>query len=674
MTEPSPATSTHDEQHICMKAIGKLQDPITKEPYHFFVPAYQRGYRWGKTEVNALMDDLKMYFDDSEAQPDYCLQPIVVRRRQDGRYEVIDGQQRLTTLRILMRYADDRRDTPRGKKLYDIEYETRPDSSTFLNSLTITNTEDNAEAESNPDFHYMAQALRTIDDWVNTHDEADDPYLFLHRVLRHVKVIWYETPTDDPIDLFRKINIGKVPLTNAELVKGLLIANAEEATAKTDDDSAAKEAAAEEVASLSGEWDRIEHRLHDDELWYFLTNGAQNDYPTRMDLILDIWHRINNPSGAKNTAETNERNPYQVFQDLYSVSDDERPAKLRRMWTSCKEIFANLEFWYERRDLYHLIGYLVARQPGKDEHATDIRDLYAELSMCDKSEMLGKIHGKIRETLNKGDNACGDDPRSIAELSYDDPSERGLIHNVLLLFNLLTLNETTSSAVRFPFDLYKKDHWDLEHIHATASGPSSDEEIAKSRNNEDSDPAAVRRSFFEGVRDLLKDAEDNGPAVPAETADVQAGTGERASAIVQDFLDDGDFDEQTCRDFWDDNAARLTIDGQDDIDNMALLSRRINRGYHNASFSEKRRWIIDADRNTTFVPPCTKNVFLKYYTDKPENFDIWSIKDRKDYLTDSEYGIIKTIARYLNSDGDDSENDTDTNPQNAQPQDGKDQQ
>ncbi|WEV68054.1 hypothetical protein OZX72_03490 [Bifidobacterium sp. ESL0769] len=82
---------------------------------------------------------------------------------------------------------------------------------------------------------------------------------------------------------------------------------------------------------------------------------------------------------------------------------------------------------------------------------------------------------------------------------------------------------------------------------------------------------------------------------------------------------------------------------------MALLSAKINRGYQNASFLEKRRWIIEADRNTTFVPPCTKNVFLKYYTDNPDNFSIWSAKDREDYLH-GPYGIIKTISNYLNGE------------------------
>jgi len=72
----------------------------------FFVPAYQRGYRWGRHEVDALLSDI--YADGSRSPTDnYCLQPIVVKQRTvEGEYELIDGQQRLTTLYLIYRYLN----------------------------------------------------------------------------------------------------------------------------------------------------------------------------------------------------------------------------------------------------------------------------------------------------------------------------------------------------------------------------------------------------------------------------------------------------------------------------------------------------------------------------------------------------------------------------------------
>ena len=82
---------------IKTKTVGELKD------YSFFVPSYQRGYRWTKNEVEALLNDI--YEFSTEGNQKYCLQPLIVKRKEDGSYEVVDGQQRLTTIYIFMKIA-----------------------------------------------------------------------------------------------------------------------------------------------------------------------------------------------------------------------------------------------------------------------------------------------------------------------------------------------------------------------------------------------------------------------------------------------------------------------------------------------------------------------------------------------------------------------------------------
>lgn len=65
----------------------------------FVIESYQRGYRWSKEEIEHLLKDI----DEVADGQNYCLQPIVVKNR-DGVYELIDGQQRLTTLYLIMKY------------------------------------------------------------------------------------------------------------------------------------------------------------------------------------------------------------------------------------------------------------------------------------------------------------------------------------------------------------------------------------------------------------------------------------------------------------------------------------------------------------------------------------------------------------------------------------------
>lgn len=63
----------------------------------FTIEAYQRGYRWGKDEVEYLLEDINEIPDGQK----YCLQPVVVKNVNDT-YELIDGQQRLTTLYLII--------------------------------------------------------------------------------------------------------------------------------------------------------------------------------------------------------------------------------------------------------------------------------------------------------------------------------------------------------------------------------------------------------------------------------------------------------------------------------------------------------------------------------------------------------------------------------------------
>ena len=143
----------------------------------FVVPSYQRGYRWEKTQVQELLDDLYS-FNSLDPNDRYCLQPIVVRRSDDGSYELVDGQQRLTTIFIIQRYSywlmrSDEID-------FEIRYETRPDSWGFLTS-DISSEDGNWVG--NPDYYYMRQAWCAIEDWRN--DKAMNPFSFLTNVTIH---------------------------------------------------------------------------------------------------------------------------------------------------------------------------------------------------------------------------------------------------------------------------------------------------------------------------------------------------------------------------------------------------------------------------------------------------------------------------------------------------------
>lgn len=126
------------------KLVGDIQG-------FFFVPSYQRGYRWGDAEVIRLLDDIYA----TEGKRNYCLQPVVVRKNGD-RFELIDGQQRLTTLYLIYRYMNEASfgfiDEPR----FSLSYGTREKTEEFLKSLDISRKEENI------DFWFIASAYESI--------------------------------------------------------------------------------------------------------------------------------------------------------------------------------------------------------------------------------------------------------------------------------------------------------------------------------------------------------------------------------------------------------------------------------------------------------------------------------------------------------------------------------
>ncbi len=104
----------------------------------FLVPSYQRGYRRPARQVEALLDDLAAFqLSSRQSNPNtfYCLQPVVVRRRPENEWELVDGQQRLTTIFLILRAL---RDVAKmlSRDCYEIAYQTREGSAEFLGLTT----------------------------------------------------------------------------------------------------------------------------------------------------------------------------------------------------------------------------------------------------------------------------------------------------------------------------------------------------------------------------------------------------------------------------------------------------------------------------------------------------------------------------------------------------------
>lgn len=383
----------------------------------FFVASYQRGYRWGEIEVRRLLDDLL-----SNGEKPYCLQPIVVRREGE-QFELIDGQQRLTTLFLLYAYMHTSSHGWIPAPKFSLTYETRVSSQNYLADMDFTREIDEI------DYWFMKNAYMTIENWFSEREQVQAATNINKYLMENVKIIWYEVDeTEDASELFTRLNIGKIPLTNAELVKAMFLNRG--TSGMTRDKQ-------EEIAL---QWDSIERELQNRSLWCFLTNRDAGTSQTHIDLVLDLI------AGA----DPHSRDPYHTFFCFDCMRQDR---KLEDIWNEIQHTFLILKSWYEDHDLYHKIGYLITT-------GNRLGDLFALSKEKTKRQFHESLNGRIRESISVGKNH--------GELSYDRTLDQEKIHRLLLLFNVESIRRQEDMQ-RFPFFRFKSNAWSLEHIHAQHS-------------------------------------------------------------------------------------------------------------------------------------------------------------------------------------------------------------
>ena len=539
--------------------------------FNFFIPSYQRGYRWSKNEVIDLLNDISDFkpreVEDSDYKTWYCLQPIVVKNKEENLFEVIDGQQRLTTIYLVLSHLNQYRG--KGKlKLFDLEYETRSESSSFLQGLDEDMfLEDEIK---NIDYFYISDAYKTIDNWFAEKGESYDVFEFTSKFTNNAKVIWYESNEDDSISIFTRINVGKIPLTNSELIKALFLnsSNFEDRN---------KEKTKLRQLEIATEWDFIEQSLQKNRFWYFL-NGKEKAV-NRIEFIFEIMND-----------EVDKNDKYSTFRFFNKKFYNKSKKTIDNNWQEIKQRFQRFSEWYEERDLYHKIGYLVCIN-----HKT-IKELYNKSIDFTKSEFKDYLDSLITESVKNID---------LENLQYDNKEN---VRKILLLYNILTLLNSKIDNSYFPFDLFKNGNWDIEHI--TSIKDSNNIPSEKTRE------AWIRES--------------------AVFIDLDSDKGRELKMKVDSFnkFSDDDKFELLYEDIISHFNDKIVEEDLDHISNLTLLDSETNRSYKNAVFPVKRKTITDRDKQGVFVPICTKNVFLKYFSEYPPKISFWTQEDRKNYEKD----------------------------------------
>ena len=594
----------------------------------FFVPSYQRGYRWGRQEVEALLNDLWEFYlqtngkknlqTDGEKNTFYCLQPIVLYKDEQARENLLDGQQRLTTIYLLLSYLDARRrEEGYDKPLFTLEYATREDSADFLAKKLFASEE--SEEASNVDYHYMRAAYGYIKDWFTQAPKHPGAAAKLIPLLLdedgkgpNVRVIeYYVEDNSDPIDVFLRLNQGKIPLTDAELTKALFLQSDKY-------DALLLPYVSPKLDLIAGEWYAYEQQLSVPKFWHFISPYDAQSTPPSIRLLLELAARdLQSATSYKDTPELWEPKKYThpcytIFSDyLQGYSGEERLKKIGEIWERIYTIFGLISEWYEDQELYHHIGYLMCTESSSTKRLTLLCGLLEQAETCTAPNFKTSLRTEIGKKV-KGIR--------LNKLSYEERKHSEGIHRVLLLHNIHQ-HIFTSEQIRFPFDLYTKEKWSLEHIYAQQSEPLRkreeqigfiEEHIATFRQDalggdEETSSLIVR---LEGIRSQIQEPKKE----ESERVSLFAKALELITAFEVKQMGD-----------------TVPLHG---LQNLCLLSRGVNSALSNRTFARKREIMREIVMKATqeYIPMATRRVFLKYYSASPKDNAYWRREDAEAYM------------------------------------------
>ena len=619
------------------------------------------------------MNDIKDFADKQNKKPGefYCLQPLVVRKMsheetvearlknpEEEWYEVIDGQQRLTTIHLILLYISE--DLKKSKnyeigKYFSIAYARAKD--TTLDVETVRNASD-----ATIDMFHVKQAW----DWINENapdgnelapvlikklsideDADEDEIRYVKDAANDVRFIWYEAVGEDPIKVFTRLNIGKISLTNAELVKALLLNSSNFGNDIDADNLHLRQ------QEISSRWDEIENKLHDERFWYFLTS-EEPSFETRIDFILGLVKEMNLLELGGKEGEDFGNDCYQTFRyyDRYFKKvrklpgEDKKNKALKKAWNAIDSLFSTFSEWYDDLESYHYIGCLIAI----DVTLSEIIGFWNEASS--KSAFINRLKTVIYDKVK---NLVGE---QFTVKNKTKARPLLLFHNIQTAIDqnaVLSKKYGSQASYRFPFNLYKDEHWDVEHINPTTDNPEDEDKVR----------TEWLANIWHGVDDSVR--EKIAEYFDCQSDDAQNKVFEEIKKCVPEPAD------------W-------TDEDKNKVWNYVLLDQSTNRSYGNAIFSAKRRIIIAKERGmstsvprdiedvsrkwksdqnkgdkkaqqtdgssrsgkqevapapSAFVPMVTKYVFLKYYSETKGQDNYWTKLDAQKYLESIKNAVDK---------------------------------
>jgi uncharacterized protein with ParB-like and HNH nuclease domain len=595
---------------------------LTSKGCSFYnIPEYQRGYKWTAANVIQLLEDLKN-FKKSDNDQFYCIQNITITKQKHKDsccMNVIDGQQRLTTLFILLSYLQrNMKDKIISPSANILKYSIRETSDKFLCDSILTgiiwdNAIDTNAAHTKDQFYIMAVA-DAIQDWFRKNK------LETKTVLDDLVLIVNEVRPGDEETVFASLNGGKVDLDGADLVRAILITRA----AKQKYPSIISREQLHQIAnddidlnidisvSSRGKINefRVKLGVEIDEMNKWWAQNKVKDYfeqllPNKISknkafkysqypidlLYYAFYEAYKTKLSNSNEGESLDLRVFENGIDLNGQSGDDH----LEFYTAVREFHLTMMDWYNHDEIYNLIGYLMYNFKGSKISFELLWNIWLESES--KDDFIYRLKELIKEQI------------ALPFYNNDTKDDEDTLKNAL--------DELRSSILNLQYDWYNNDFTlkflPLVDILPIEKDVKTQTKVILSRIT---DPKYFRCNGEdkEHVRSQKRIIDESLPE------------DQKASMIEENKV------------------------GLNSIGNIVLLVLGVNRSYGNDPHNEKMDRIISEFLiNDWYIRPHTFNVFtskIKSIDQNGENTQdmYWSNEDIVRTVQD----IEKRLVKYLN--------------------------
>lgn len=628
----------------------------------YYIAPYQRGYKWKSGSVHdqvpvLILDLYEAYLKSkiSKTEQEYYLQYITVKKDDNQQFEIIDGQQRLTTLTLMFNVLEKFYPTilkdleihrslskPNGE--YIVQYSRYENNSEnifdTINILIESDFDDNKLPEQ--DKFYMVQASKCFKSFfeILTKDEADRLKSFIQFILVNVKLILNkEDDTSAAEEIFANLNDNKVPLTNAYLIKGLLLTKASRFASDDFSNKHFKEIM-DQRAIMGRTWDEMNSWFSKPEISLYFFGTKDNGMEKMLDLISfdktdddsEIIEKFKQSFESKTAAYVNPYILFNKYQEKILTSKEAVDYLLK-----IKHIYKRLQSWYYDDETYNLLGYsqiikkIESNNKNADTYSENLIDLLDKPSNQDVIIELKKFAcSKLQTNL------------SYEQLGYRTPKKlKNTTIFILLAVNIFPQIKIEGNQFKYRFDFYSYqiEDWSLEHIFP---------------QNPNIDKYNVNEDKFWLLDELTKKIVQLRTSEINDSVNQEINKYEKSIEKINSNIEISSSEIEFVFD---------KISDPDAFGNMALLSGRVNSALTNGFFNTKRNILHRKINRGSFVPKHTIDVFAKMLELKEEskanvNFGnsltIWTEEDinaHQVWLIDTIKEIINYLAPIIDEDG-----------------------